>query len=98
MTDGHTGDGVVIEQGREEDQTVTHTTEVCEVTLGDGSDPAGSLDHFRSIGPGVGAFRFRVTSVQSMLKRSQELSEDSRERLIKRLSDSLAGTARILRT
>jgi transcriptional regulator len=77
-------------------EVVTHTTEVCEATLGDGWDPAESLDHFRSIGQAVGAFRFQVDSVESMFKLSQELTEDTRRRLIKRLSDSPAGTARDL--
>jgi transcriptional regulator len=77
-------------------EVVTHTTEVCEATLGEGWDPAESLDHFRSIGQAVGAFRFQVDSVESMFKLSQELTEDTRQRLIKRLSDSPAGTARDL--
>jgi transcriptional regulator len=77
-------------------EVVTHTTEVCEATLGDGWDPAGSLDHFRSIGSGVGAFRFHVASVESMFKLSQELSEDARERVIEWLGDSRAGAARDL--
>jgi len=77
-------------------EVVTHTTEVCEAAFGDGWDPAGSLDHFRAIGPGVGAFRFHVASVESMFKLSQELTEDTRDRVITRLSDSRAGTARDL--
>ena len=77
-------------------EVVTHTVEVCEAAFGDGWDPAGSLDHFRAIAPRVGAFRFHVASVESMFKLSQELTEDTRERLIKRLSDSRPGTARDL--
>ncbi len=77
-------------------EVVTHTVEVIEATVGDGWDPAGSLDYFRSIGPGVGAFRFHVASVESMFKLSQEQSEDTRERVIQRLSNSRAGTARDL--
>jgi transcriptional regulator len=77
-------------------EVVTRTVEVLEAAFGDGWDPAVSLDHFRSIGPGVGAFRFHVVSVESMFKLSQELSEDTRQRVITWLSKSRAGTARDL--
>jgi predicted FMN-binding regulatory protein PaiB len=77
-------------------EVLTHTVEVFEATVGDGWDPAGSLDYFRVIGPGVGAFRFHVASVESMFKLSQEKSAETRTRIVKRLSSSRTGGDRDL--
>lgn len=77
-------------------EVVTRTAELFEARFGAGWDASSSLDYFRSIGSGVGAFRFHVTSADSMFKLSQEKSEDIRARVIERLATARRGAARDL--
>jgi transcriptional regulator len=51
---------------------VTATVRHLEAVAGTAWDMTGSLDYFRRIVPGVGAFRVHVTRVEAMFKLSQE--------------------------
>lgn len=77
-------------------EVVTRTAEVFERCFGEGWDHTPSLGYFRDIGPGVGAFRFRIELVESMFKLSQEKDDHIRERVIDWLTTSSAGCARDL--
>ena len=61
--------------------TVTQTVRAFEGRFGDGWDPADSQSYFRSIVPGVGAFRMVVTHVDAMFKLSQEQPSEVRDRV-----------------
>uniref|UniRef100_UPI002FDC4A23 FMN-binding negative transcriptional regulator n=1 Tax=Streptomyces sp. IBSBF 2435 TaxID=2903531 RepID=UPI002FDC4A23 len=63
---------------------VSHTVRTLEEAFGDKWDLAESLDYFRQIAPGVGAFHFRVTHVDAIFKLSQEKTPDVQERVIRR--------------
>jgi transcriptional regulator len=75
---------------------VKRTAREYEKRFGEGWDAEGSLEYFREIGPGVGAFRFEVESVQAMFKLSQEKSTPVRQRVINSLRVSESGAARDL--
>ncbi|MEU6381099.1 FMN-binding negative transcriptional regulator [Streptomyces sp. NPDC046909] len=68
--------------------TTEETLEVVEATVrafegafGNGWDMTESLDYFRKIVPGVGAFRFTVTGADGMFKLSQEQPGEVRARV-----------------
>ncbi|MFE7183209.1 FMN-binding negative transcriptional regulator [Streptomyces erythrochromogenes] len=75
--------GVVekIESTEETLGVVQATVQAFEKEFGDSWDMSGSLDYFRKIVPGVGAFRFRVTRAEGMFKLSQEQRPEIRQRV-----------------
>ncbi|MCI3150300.1 MULTISPECIES: FMN-binding negative transcriptional regulator [Streptomyces] len=60
---------------------VQSTVRAFEGQFGDGWDMTESLDYFRKIAPGVGAFRLSVTGADGMFKLSQEQPGEVRERV-----------------
>ncbi|WP_328973739.1 FMN-binding negative transcriptional regulator [Streptomyces sp. NBC_00239] len=60
---------------------VQSTVRAFEGAFGNGWDMTESLDYFRQIAPGVGAFRFKVTGAEGMFKLSQEQPGEVRERV-----------------
>jgi len=62
-------------------ETVVATVRTFERDFGTGWSEAASLDYFRSILPGVGAFRLTVTGVDGMFKLSQEQDAEVRGRV-----------------
>nr|WP_226962568.1 FMN-binding negative transcriptional regulator [Streptomyces sp. C8S0] len=91
-----TGDLVPLPEGEETLEVVRRTAELFEQRFGQGWDARGSVDYFRSIVSGVGAFRFDVTSAQAMFKLSQEKSPAVRDRVAKSMLDDGDGTRRAL--
>jgi transcriptional regulator len=75
--------GVVekIDSTQETLGVVQSTVRAFEGAFGNGWDMTGSLDYFRKIVPGVGAFRFTVTGAEGMFKLSQEQPGEVRERV-----------------
>ncbi len=64
-------------------EVVRETVLAFEKEFGDNWEMSDSLDYFRRIVPGVGAFRLRVTRAQGMFKLSQEQSPEIRERVVR---------------
>lgn len=62
-------------------EVILETVRTCEERFGTGWDPSPSLAYLREILPGVGAFTFRVESVDGHFKLSQELDQDVRDRV-----------------
>ncbi|QEV16157.1 FMN-binding negative transcriptional regulator [Streptomyces alboniger] len=60
---------------------VRATAQTFESSFGSGWDQSESIDYFRSIVSGVGAFRVTVTGAEGMFKLSQEQSPEVRERV-----------------
>lgn len=60
---------------------VRATAHLFEERFGAGWDQTESLDYFRKIVPGVGAFRVTVTGAEGMFKLSQEQPAEVRERV-----------------
>ncbi|MEU0214017.1 FMN-binding negative transcriptional regulator [Streptomyces sp. NPDC006265] len=78
-------------EGRDETlRVVRRTVEVFEQDFGDGWDMEPSLDYFRQIGVGVGAFEFRVTAAEGMFKLSQEKDVAVRARIAERCPADLS--------
>ncbi|MDN3028494.1 FMN-binding negative transcriptional regulator [Streptomyces sp. S.PB5] len=74
----------VVEKIDSMDETldvVESTVRAFEGAFGNGWDMTESLDYFRKIAPGVGAFRFTVTGAEGMFKLSQEQPGEVRERV-----------------
>ncbi|MFD7052734.1 FMN-binding negative transcriptional regulator [Streptomyces mirabilis] len=65
-----------------------------EARFGDGWDQSESIDYFRKIVPGVGAFRVTVTGAQGMFKLSQEQPAEVRERVRRSFSGRECGRHR----
>jgi transcriptional regulator len=61
---------------------VQATVRAFEAAFGDGWDMRDSVDYFRRIVSGVGAFRFEVTEAHSMFKLSQEQEPEIRQRVL----------------
>ncbi|WP_030722408.1 FMN-binding negative transcriptional regulator [Streptomyces griseus] len=80
--------GVVekIESLEETLDVVRATAGSFEARFGDDWDPSDSIDYFRKIVPGVGAFRVTVTSAHGMFKLSQEQPAEVRDRVQKSFS------------
>lgn len=70
-----------IESEEETLDVVRATVRTFEAEFGDGWDMSGSVDYFRNILPGVGAFRFTVQHAEGMFKLSQEQEPAVRERV-----------------
>jgi transcriptional regulator len=70
-----------LDAGEQTLGAVTATVAAYEAQFGADWDMAPSVDYFRRILPGVGAFRIQVTAVQSMFKLSQEQPPHIRERV-----------------
>ena len=75
---------------------VRWTVEACERSFGSGWDMGPSVGYFRSIVPGVGAFRFEVTGADAMYKLSQEQPADRQDRVAASFADSGLGSRREL--
>jgi transcriptional regulator len=75
---------------------VRETARRLEAGFGQGWDQESSVDYFRKMVPGVGAFELRVESVQTMFKLSQEKPEPIRRRIVEDFEDSESGTHRNL--
>jgi len=80
---------------------VRWTAERLEDRFGAGWDSTSSIDYFRRILPGVGAFRLTVESVEAMFKLSQEKTGAVQESVIKRYEADRTGAywqlARLMR-
>ncbi|MGC5041431.1 FMN-binding negative transcriptional regulator [Streptomyces sp. DT190] len=81
--------GVVerIESTEDTLAVVQATVQAFEKDFGDSWDMAGSLEYFRRIVPGVGAFRVRVTKAEGMFKLSQEQRPEVRERVVRSFAE-----------
>ncbi|MGW5617991.1 FMN-binding negative transcriptional regulator [Streptomyces sp. NPDC003877] len=66
---------------------VQATVQAFEKDFGGSWDMAGSLEYFRRIVPGVGAFRVRVTKAEGMFKLSQEQRPEVRERVVRSFAE-----------
>nr|UTI67659.1 AptP [Actinoallomurus sp. ID145808] len=75
---------------------VTSTVQALEEVAGTAWDMTGSLDYFRKIQPGVGAFRVHVEKVEAMFKLSQEHSAEVRRSIRDHLSAHGGGMSREL--
>ncbi|MGV9316245.1 FMN-binding negative transcriptional regulator [Streptomyces sp. NPDC003691] len=71
-----------IEPGEQTLDVVRATVQAFEKEFGYGWDMSGSLEYFRKILPGVGAFRIRVTRAEGMFKLSQEQRPEVRDRVV----------------
>lgn len=91
-----TGEVVPLPEGEETLAVVRRTAELFEQRFGRGWESGGSVDYFRSIIGGVGAFRFDVTSGQAMFKLSQEKKPAIRARVAKSMLDDGDPTRRAL--
>lgn len=83
-----------IESAEETLSVVRSTVRDLEAEFGYGWDMSGSLDHFRRILPGVGAFRFTVTQAEAMFKLSQEQSSETRDRVRRHFAQEGSGGQR----
>ncbi|MGW5330080.1 FMN-binding negative transcriptional regulator [Streptomyces sp. NPDC004014] len=63
-------------------EVVQATVREFETKFGNDWDMTDSIDYFRKIVPGVGAFRIRVTKAEGMFKLSQEQKPDVRDRVV----------------
>ncbi|WP_406205837.1 FMN-binding negative transcriptional regulator [Kitasatospora sp. NBC_01560] len=77
----------LVQDQEETLQIVRWTVETLEERFGDKWDAGTSLDYFRSILPGVGAFYLEIESVDAMFKLSQEKSAEVQERVIRRFEE-----------
>ncbi|MFH9672215.1 FMN-binding negative transcriptional regulator [Streptomyces sp. NPDC017405] len=73
---------------------VRWTVAAFEAKHGLGWDPGPSLDYFDKIVDGVGAFRFTVESVDTMLKLSQEQADHTRDKVVAHFAASPVGLRR----
>jgi transcriptional regulator len=81
-----------IEPGEPTLAVVSRTAAVLEGSFGDGWDQRDSVDYFRSIVSGVGAFTFVVEAAEAMFKLSQEKDGDVRRRLVAKFDACPAGS------
>lgn len=77
-------------------EIVCYTARRLEGAFGQGWDQESSLDYFRRIAPGVGAFELRVESVHTMFKLSQEQPAPLRRKVAMAFGASESGTHREL--
>lgn len=63
-------------------EVVQATVRAFETSFGNNWDMTDSIDYFRKIVPGVGAFRMHVTKAEGMFKLSQEQEPDIRDRVV----------------
>jgi transcriptional regulator len=83
-----------IESVEETLSVVRSTARVLEADFGYGWDMSGSIDYFRQIVPGVGAFRFTVIRAEAMFKLSQEQSSETRDLVCSHFAHEGAGMQR----
>jgi transcriptional regulator len=86
----------LIDDPEETLQVVRWTAQRLEERFGDGWDQTASVDYFRRILPGVGAFRLRVEDVEGLFKFSQEKPADVQEAVIRRYEADTAARNRPL--
>ncbi|MEU8540274.1 FMN-binding negative transcriptional regulator [Streptomyces sp. NPDC048717] len=86
----------LVQDPEETLQIVRWTVETLERLFGDKWDAGTSMDYFRSILPGVGAFYLEIESVDATFKLSQEKSAEIQERVIQRFEQDTAGGHRQL--
>ncbi|MGW5863087.1 FMN-binding negative transcriptional regulator [Streptomyces sp. NPDC055239] len=88
--------GVVekIDSTEETLEVVQSTVRAFEADFGADWDMAESLDYFRRIVPGVGAFRLTVSGAEGMFKLSQEQKPEVRDRVQKEFSGRECGRHR----
>ena len=89
-------------RGREETlEVVRWTAARLEDRFGAGWDQTSSVDYFRRIVDGVGAFRLTIESVEALFKLSQEKPADVQESVIRRYEADPSGAgwpiARLMR-
>jgi len=72
-------------------EVVSWTVAAFEAKHGLGWDPGSSLGYFDQIVDGVGAFRFTVESVDTMLKLSQEQTDCTRDKVVAHFAASPVG-------
>jgi transcriptional regulator len=77
----------LIDQDEETLYVVQSTVQAFEAAFGADWDASGSVGYFRKILPGVGAFRFKISSAEGMFKLSQEQSPEIRERVQRSFSE-----------
>ncbi|MEV0031513.1 FMN-binding negative transcriptional regulator [Nocardia sp. NPDC050793] len=77
-----------IESGAATLQVVTATVRALEAEFGDNWNMSDSLDYFREILPGVGAFRIAVTDARGMFKMSQEQDVEIQDRVWRHFASS----------
>lgn len=82
--------------GEETLAVVRRTAEMLEDAFGCGWDQTDSVEYFRSIVAGVGAFEFLVEKSEAMFKLSQEKSPEIQQRLIDRFTTDPTGSHRAL--
>lgn len=68
-------------------EVVRETARQLEARLGGGWDQDSSVDYFRQILPGVGAFAMQVLTAEAMFKLSQEKGTSTQERIRSGLAD-----------
>ncbi|WP_406463230.1 FMN-binding negative transcriptional regulator [Streptomyces sp. NBC_01622] len=76
-----------VESTEETLGVVQATVRAFEKEFGDSWDMSESIDYFRKIVPGVGAFRVRVTKAEGMFKLSQEQRPEVRERVVQSFAE-----------
>ncbi|WP_202902192.1 MULTISPECIES: FMN-binding negative transcriptional regulator [Nocardiaceae] len=77
-------------------KVVQLTVSTYEQKFGSGWEMDSSLDHYRRIGPAVGAFSFEVESADGMFKLSQEQNLETRRRVADHFSANHAGRGKEL--
>ncbi len=75
-------------------EVVRWTAARLEDRFGAGWDQTASVDYFRRIVPGVGAFRLSIESVEALFKLSQEKPADVQESVIRRYEADASGAGR----
>ncbi|TPQ19321.1 FMN-binding negative transcriptional regulator [Streptomyces sporangiiformans] len=83
-----------IESPEETLDAVTSTVRAFEASFGTGWDMTESLSYFRRLLPGVGGFRFTVSSADGMFKLSQEQAPEIRDRVRQSFSERPCGRHR----
>lgn len=86
----------VVHDWEETLHIVCYTAETLEKRFGSKWNSTHSIDYFRQILPGVGAFRVRIESVDAMFKLSQEKPAEIQESVIRRFERNDGGTGRQL--
>ncbi|GAA2586380.1 FMN-binding negative transcriptional regulator [Dactylosporangium fulvum] len=91
----------LIREPEETLEVVRWTAERLEGRFGAGWDQTSSVDYFRRIVHGVGAFRLSIESVEALFKLSQEKPADVQESVIRHYEADMSGAnwpiARLMR-
>ncbi|MBQ1075632.1 FMN-binding negative transcriptional regulator [Micromonospora sp. C31] len=86
----------MIDDAEQTLDVVRATVATYEGTFGTNWDATGSLDYFRRILPGVGAFEFRIDRVDAMFKLSQDQKPETRRRVTRSFAGSAVSSHRQL--